>query len=400
MHPIYLDACSTTRIDPRVAEVISRCLAAGFVNPASQHRAGQQARAHIDESLAVVRKALNIGSRDRVVVTSGGTESNNLAIFGLTSGTRPDSGHRPNIVISPVEHPSVMEPARSLALRGFDIRFLPVSRDGRVQTDSLKSVIDEQTALVALMLVNNETGVIQPVSEVAGFCLGRGIPLHCDAVQAIGKIAFDFRRLADEGVTSISIAPHKYHGPRGVGALIIAGQEPPLHPLILGGFQQLGMRPGTQDVALIAGLAEATQIAVSRLAEHAAGMESLRNDFEKQLVAALPDVVIHGSRASRAPHCSNVAFPGDGASVPAVDRQALLLACDAAGLAISTGSACASGSSEPSPALVAMGLPASEISSSVRVSFSHQVTPEDCQEACRRIINAVKQLRQQKRSRK
>ncbi len=353
----------------------------------------------MDQSLSDVRKALNIGTRDRLIVTSGGTESNNLAVFGLTAGAANGTGLRPNVLVSPIEHPSVLEPARSLSARGFDVRYFPVSRDGLVQTETLASLVDDQTALVALMLVNNETGVIQPVEDVAVYCRDRGIPVHCDAVQAIGKIAFDFRRLADCGVTSVSLAPHKYHGPRGIGALVVAGQETPVHPLILGGFQQLGMRPGTQDVALIAGWAEATRLAVSGLADHAAWIESLRSEFERELVEALPDAVIHGARVPRAPHCSNIAFPGDGIAVPTIDRQALLMACDAAGLAISTGSACASGSSEPSPTLVAMGLPPGEISSSIRVSFSHQVTVEDRREACRRILNAINQLRRQKRAR-
>jgi cysteine desulfurase len=404
MNSIYLDACSTTPLDTAVRSAMVACLEFGYVNPASQHRAGQLALARMDEAREVIRLSLGLNKSDRLILASGGTEANNLAVKGLSalprSGELP--GSAPNIVVSSVEHPSVLGAAESLRQRGFEIRLISAADSGVIDLDMLSHLVDRQTRLVCLMLVNNETGVIQPVLEAAAVCRQKGAALHCDAIQAIGKIPVDFGDLAAAGVTSLSVAPHKFHGPRGTGALILAGAELPLLPLLHGGFQQFGLRPGTEDVALAAGFAEAIRLAVTGLKETRTQLTAMRDRFERCLLDAIPDACINGRQAPRAPHCSNIAFPGDGqgGTTLAIDRQALMIACDARGVAIATGSACASGSSEPSHVLEAMGLDQRLIDSSVRICFSRLNRPEECVEAADRIINAVNQLRRSKTVRK
>ncbi len=432
MDSIYLDACSTTCLDPRVRAVLVESLEVGYANPASQHRDGQRAAARLESARRVLGDALAMRHDDSLILTSGGTEANNLAVFGL-AGAKPfrakprfqvpgDDGQRPNIVVSGIEHPSVLEAVRAIAApieerppgvapgvartgssryedsavertasSLYELRELPVNTDGTVVVDALAELIDERTVLVALMLVNNETGVIQPVEAAARICAARNIPLHCDAVQAIGKIPVRFTDFSRAGVTTMSIAPHKFHGPRGIGALLMNGPATRLEPVLVGGFQQFGLRPGTEDVSLAVGFAEAVRLATSGLESNSRHVASLRDEFERRILA-IPDAVINGASAARAPHCCNVSFPGEG-STPRVDRQALLMACDIAGVAVSTGSACASGSSEPSPVLVAMGLDRRLIDSAIRVSFSRDREADECTEAARRIVNAVKHLR-------
>ncbi len=401
MNDIYLDACSTTRLDPAVARAMADCLDAGYVNPASQHRAGQVALARIELARDAIRDSLMIGKHDRVIFTSGGTEANNLAVLGLSAIPLPASaaGQRPNIIVSAIEHPSILGSAESLRFKNFDIRQLPVSRSGVVDVGMLDEWVNEQTRLVCLMLVNNETGVIQPVAEAARICRQKRVLLHCDAVQGVAKIPVDFRALSAEGVSSMTITPHKFHGPRGIGALVLAGSNLPLVPLFFGGFQQLGLRPGTEDVTLTVGFAEAVRSAVAGLDDHRARLSEMQHAFESRLRDAIPDVVINGFEESRSPHCSSLAFPGD-ALITALDRQLLMLACDAQGVAISTGSACASGSSDPSHVLMAMGLERHLVDSSVRVSFSRQNSLVECLDAADRIIKTVKHLRRTKSSRK
>jgi cysteine desulfurase len=394
METIYLDACSTTELDPQVCAVMVECLQAGYANPASQHRPGQRAAARIDVARQTICRALSIHGEESLVFTSGGTEANNLAVLGLTGGLLASGLGKGSLVVSAIEHPGVLEPARFLQSLGWELRYLPVDQTGVAQIGELPELMDSGTRLVCLMLVNNETGVVQPVREAARICRERNVPLHCDAVQAIGKIPVQFDELATEGVASMAIAPHKFHGPRGIGALVLQPGQSVL-PLVRGGSQQFGVRPGTEDVALVCGFAEAVTLATARLDEHARRLQSLRDAFESTLRESLPDLVVNGGEAQRSPHCSNIALPGKGDVGPA-DRQALMMACDAAGVAISTGSACASGSSEPSPVLRAMGLPEAVISSSIRASFGRFVTAAQALEAARRIVKAANHLRQPK----
>ncbi|MGI9518785.1 MAG: cysteine desulfurase family protein [Pirellulaceae bacterium] len=391
MNRIYLDANSTTRLDERVQQAMGELLADNYVNPASQHRPGQIARSRLERARAELRQSLGAAPGDRLLLTSGGTESNNLALIGLARTWDDFGPETPEIIISPIEHPSVLGAAAFLQSRGFLVHRLPVSGQGVVQIGALAELLTPQTRLVSLMLANNETGVIQEVETAARICAEVGVPLHCDAVQAVGKIPVHFGQL---GVTAMTITAHKLHGPRGIGGLLVK-EHVELQPIMFGGVQQLGLRPGTEDVALAGGFSLAVKLAVDELAERSVRMADFRDHFEARLVAEVPDLVIHGAAVDRAPHTSNLSFPGGGSN-GTVNRQALMMAADADGVAISTGSACTSGSSEPSHVLTAMGCNEAVIESSIRVSLSALTTAAEIDLAARRIINAVKRLRQQK----
>ena len=379
---IYVDNNATTRLADEVAQALSEAYAAGYLNPSSQHQAGQKARRRLDDAretiLNLVGGEITRFASDRLIFTSGGTEANNLALFGLGKQT---SGQ---VIISAIEHPSISEAADQLRSQGTTVRTLPVDSDGVVQYESLEDWLHEPTRLVSVMLANNETGVIQPISEIAHICREKGVPLHVDAVQALGKIPLNFRAL---GAAAITISPHKFHGPRGIGALVL-DDHVKLNPSMFGGSQQLAMRPGTESVELAIGFERAAQLAIEALPEAGIQMQALRDRLETELIEQLgpEQITINGEGAVRLPHTTNIAFPG-------IDRQALVMALDMAGVACSTGSACASGSSEPSPTLLAMGLDDTVVSGSIRLSLSRFTTEADVDEVAERISNCVKRLR-------
>jgi len=380
MDLIYLDNNATTRIDPRVAHAIHECHLAGHVNPASQHRLGRRTRSVLEQARDTVGRILGCHlsdiHADKILFTSGGTEANNLALLGL-AGQPPG-----RVIISAIEHPSVAGPAEQLARLGFDVQRVRVSREGVVHVDHLRELLTHDTRLVSVMLANNETGVLQPVSEIAGICAQAGVSVHTDAVQAVGKQAVDFRRL---GVAAVSLAAPKFHAPRGIGALILR-PDVALSPLLFGGFQQEGLRPGTESVALAVGLSRALELWEEEGPSRQQRMTALRDRLEKGIRAELPDVVINGASAPRLPHTTNLSFPG-------IERQALLMALDLAGLACSAGSACASGASEPSSVLLEMGLPPEITSGAIRISLGADSTAEEIDQAIRLICITVRDLR-------
>ncbi|HEX5446765.1 MAG TPA: cysteine desulfurase family protein [Pirellulales bacterium] len=376
---IYLDNNATTPLLPEAAEAMAECARRSFGNPASQHAAGRRARQALEDAREGIADLLGVDLNgtpaDQLIFTSGGTEANNLAMFGL-AGERPA-----HLIISEIEHPSIIEPAESLARRGWQVDRAGVSADGQVIVDQVAHLLRPETRLVAVMLGNNETGVLQPVEPIARLCQQRGVPVLTDAVQVAGKLPVDFRAL---GVTAMSIAAHKFHGPIGIGALALrAGVS--VEPRLLGGHQQAGLRPGTEAVPLIVGMYAA--LAASRREQDARRrrLESLREQFERTLLAECLGVVVNGGAAPRLPQTSNLAFPG-------VDGQALVMALDLAGVACSTGSACASGSSQPSPTLLAMGLDKSLARGSLRCSFGVQTTAEEAAEAARQIVRIYQEL--------
>jgi cysteine desulfurase len=382
METVYLDYNSTTAIDRRVAEAISEAYRAGYFNPASQHRPGQTARRALEEHRAgCVRLLGGITSgmkATRLVFTGGGTEANNLILAGFAA-RQPDR----QVLVSAGEHPSVLGAAEHLRKTGVHVELIPLDSSGRVQLDALARLLERPTSLVSVMLANNETGVIQPLEKVVEICRVHSVPVHTDAVQAVGKIAVDFSGL---GVDALTFTPHKFYGPRGIGGLLVKADHS-LEPLHFGGFQQAGWRPGTEDVALAAGCRLALQLAVDELAARTVHLGDCSERFLALLREQVTgDFVINGLEAARLPNTLNLAFPG-------VDRQALLLAADFAGLAISTGSACASGSSEPSPVLLAMGLPKELVDSSVRISFGTPTTLGEVEVAATRLSRLVNELR-------
>lgn len=373
---IYLDHNSTAPMLPEVANKMTECFAAGFVNPASQHRPGQLARKHLEDARRKIANYLGAKTSgmdtDQLIFTSGGTESNNLAILGLVNTPDSDPGNKPSlftpqhILISSIEHPSVIGAAEQLVRLGHSVDKIPVDSNGVCRVDRLDSMINDNTKLISLMLANNETGVVQPVNEVAQLCRDRDILFHTDAVQAVGKVPVHFRELS---VDALSFTGHKFGGPRGIGGLILRHGLTPA-PLQFGGFQQMALRPGTEDVALVAGMETALEIFHKNETDYYSDVLVLRNHLEKTLLSRFPDLVINGVNATRLPHVSNL-------SLPEVDRQSFLMAADMKGLAISTGSACASGSSELSPVLLAMGLEKSIIENSVRISLGVSNTRDE-----------------------
>jgi cysteine desulfurase len=392
---IYLDHNSTTPIDPRVVEAMVRAWQDCGANPASQHGPGRKARRMLEEAREGIAELLGAKTggmdADQVIFTSGGTEANNLAILGLAGGP----GDR--VVISALEHPSIGVAARELRRRGWDVVELGASfgRPTWIDPHLLSASVSggpAETKLVSLMLANNEAGVVLPVRSLIGRSDDetKGIfRVHTDTVQAVGKIPVKFREL---GVDAMTVAPHKFHGPLGIGALVLR-HGVKLQPQLFGGFQQGGLRPGTENVALAVGFHEALRLAIYELDDRAARMKSLRDQLERELLEsgrrdAYPTVII-GEHAPRLPNTSCIAFPG-------IDRQALVMALDLAGVACSTGSACASGSSEPSPTLVAMNLPKPVIDGAIRLSLGAFTTADEVAEAARRIIKTVKHLRSEK----
>lgn len=380
--PIYLDHNSTTPIDPRVVEAMTRAWRDCGANPASQHAPGRRARRMLEEAREGIAELLGAKTggmdADRVIFTSGGTEANNLALRGLLP--QPTADRPATLLVSAIEHPSISAAADGLARHRVRVNRIPVDRHGQISTDG-----DIAADLVSAMLANNETGVIQRIKTIADKAHAAGALVHTDAVQAVGKIYVGLREL---GVDALTVAPHKFHGPLGIGALVLK-HGVNLQPQLLGGFQQEGLRPGTENVALAVGFHVALEFAERECVEREEKMFSLRGALERGILTELPDAVIIGNGAPRLSNTSCIAFPG-------VDRQALVMALDLAGVACSTGSACASGSSEPSPTLVAMGLPQEVIAGAIRLSLGAFTTADEIAEAARRIINAVKHLRSRK----
>lgn len=375
MSSIYLDNAATTRIHPTVSDAMLECHAHGYVNPASQHAPGRRARAKLDDAREEILQLMGADHETQLILTSGGTEANNLAILGLVA---PSSTR---IVLSQIEHPSVIAAAGLLLSRGFDVHWIPTLPSGVVDLEAALALITPETALVSLSAGNHETGVLQPVEAIAEHCSLSGITLHVDAVQCVGKHKLLF---ANPGISAMTVAPHKFHGPRGIGALFLR-PECQLTPLLWGGSQQFGLRPGTEDVALAVGFAVALRRATERLEEHIAHLMQLRREFESAVSRLGIECVIHGVDVDRLPHISNIGFRG-------LSREALLMNLDLLGLACSTGSACASGSSELSPVLRAMNAPEDILQGALRFSFSVDTTIADCHLAAAHILKSINNL--------
>ncbi len=379
MTSIYLDNNATTALDPRVFEAMRpHFLNAG--NAESRHSAGRAARRAWDAARDSVASILG-ASPSEVIFTSGGTEANNLAVFGL-AGAEHSPGH---VVSSPIEHPAIAEPIARLQSSGFSVERPCVTGEGLADVTAMADEFIAQTRFATLMLANNETGAIQPVAALASLARERKIPVHTDAVQAVGRIPVNFRAL---GVTTLAASAHKFHGPVGVGILLVRNGVK-LGSRLFGGGQQQGRRAGTIAVPLAVGLAKALELWQSEYEARISRWTTLRDRLEQGLIAALgPDRVIrNGPRqeAARLPQTLNVGFPD-------LDGDALLMQLDLAGVAASLGSACASGSTRPSPTLVAMRVPDDRLRSSVRFSLGATTTPAEVEEALIRIIAAVERI--------
>lgn len=382
--PIYLDHNATTPPHPEVVETVARVSRDAFANPGSRHAGGRIARRVLDDSREIIGSVLGADPSE-IVFTSGGTEANNLALFGFARGR---SG---SFAAMDGEHPSIEEPLRELQTHGWSRRSIPLDPNGLPTggTDILSvlhkqtgATEDEPVAFLTMMLAHNETGVIRDLSPWATRCQELQIPFHVDAVQAAGKIGVDFQT---SGATTMSIAAHKFRGPRGIGALIVrSGSRVPA--MVFGGHQESGIRPGTEVTPLAAGMAKALELWRNERAELTQRITSLRDRFEAGVLAAVQGSFVHAAEVPRLPNTSNIAFPG-------CDGDALLVALDLAGVCASLGSACASGSSEPAPVLLAMGCSQEVARSSLRFSVGWTNTEEETDEAVRRVASVVSQLK-------
>ena len=369
---IYFDHNATTPVRPEVAAAMQPALADLYGNPSSLHREGQRARAAIERAREQVA-ALVHARPDEVVFTSGGTEGDHLAILGAAWARRGGPGR---IAVSAVEHHAVHGAAEVLTDQGWAVDHLPVGAGGFVDPGAFAPA--PGTVLVSLMLANNETGVLQPVAELARRAHEATILVHCDAVQGAGKVAIDVEAL---GVDYLVVSAHKMGGPKGAGALI-ARRGAPLSPLFRGTGHERGRRGGTENLAGIVGLGAAAECAARDLAAESARLVALRTRLEAGIRALRSDAVIHGAQAPRLPNTVNVSFPG-------ARSDHLLMALDARGVAVSAGAACASGAVEPSPVLSAMAVPRALAISAVRLSMGRTTTEAEVDEVLRVLGEAV-----------
>lgn len=377
---IYLDYNATTPCDPRVVEKMLPYFSEVYGNPANGlHRQGRLALKAIDD--ARERVAELIGARSyEIIFTSGATESNNLAILGIARIN--SKGKRKRIVTTSIEHKAVLLACKKLKEEDFDVVFLPVDSEGRVSYDMAQEVIDENTLLVSIQGANNEIGTIQPIAQLADLAHKNGALIHCDAAQAVGKISVN----VDEwDVDLLSMSAHKLYGPKGVGALFIRGgaNAVPLEPIWYGGGQENGLRSGTSNVSSIVGFGEASYICRNELSKEALNLKSLRTLLEKALLEFVPTLKVNGIGAERLPNTSSLTFAG-------VDADALIL--NATQIMIGTGSACTSGSVEPSHVLTAIGLSRDDSSSTIRISSGRFTTPNDVHIAIAQIKQSYEAL--------
>ena len=376
MQPIYLDHNATTPVWPEVRQAMSEYFDRHFGNPSSAHAYGAAAREAVEEARGRLARAF-LCDVEEVIFTSGGTESNNLAIQGVFEGGHA-GGH---LVISAFEHPAVENVARYLERHGVDVTRVGVDRSGTVDPADVVAALTPQTRLVSIMLANNEVGTVQPIAEIARQCRARGVLCHTDAAQAVGKIPVLFSTL---GVDLLSIAGHKMYAPKGVGALLVR-RNVPLHPVLQGASHEQGLRPGTENVPSIVGLACAAVKAASGVDEAAERMTELRDRLAARLREGIGDeIVVHGESAVRLPNTLSVAFPG-------VTGHALL---ERAGrVAASTGAACHSGSETRSSTLAAMDVPVDVAQGTVRLSLGWSSSQEDVDTAADLLIAAWESLR-------
>jgi cysteine desulfurase len=367
---IYLDNNATTAMHPDVLAVLNATSRDVFGNPSSIHSEGQRARQVLEEARETVARLIGAASRD-ILFTSGGTESNNAALLGVHS-----MEGRFHIVTTAIEHPSVAAAVAELERRGCGVTRVAPRRSGEVPAEDVSRAITPETRLVAVMLANNETGVIQPVEAVGAICRERKIHFHCDAVQAAGKIAVSVEAI---GCDTLSLSAHKMHGPKGIGALYVRGGTV-LAPLLRGGAQERRRRAGTESVPLAAAFATA-----AALPPATAEMARLRDRFE-QLISVSDDVVINGRDARRLPNTSNLTFRE-------ADGEGIVIALDLEGVAVSTGSACSSGRIEPSATLLASGLSDAEARATVRISLSRMTSEEEVERAARLVREIVPRCR-------
>jgi len=388
MNRVYFDYNATTPVEPEVLDAMLPYFSGEFGNAASIHTPGQRARGAVETAREQV--AALIGARaQEIVFTSGGTESDNHAVFGVVvqaflpvpTSKNPDPS--PHIITTAIEHEAVLNACQALEKSGVRVTFLAANREGQIDLDELRQAVRPETVLITVMHANNELGTVQPLEEVGRIAKERDIYFHTDAVQSAGKVPIEVNQL---GVDLLSLSAHKFYGPKGIGALYIRGGTR-LRQLLYGGHHQRGFRPGTENVAGIVGLGKAAEIARESLAADARRVSTLRDKLEQGLLARVPHARVNGGASSRTPNTTNLVFPG-------IEGEALLIALDLKGLACSTGAACSSGAVEPSHVLTAIGLPPEEARASLRFSLGRHTTEQEIDFALQVVPSAVEQLRE------
>ena len=360
MTSVYFDHAATTAVDPRVLEVMVPYFTEKYGNPSELHRVGREARAAVEQARAQVAAALNAGERE-IVFTAGGTEGDNLALLGYLQRFEP--GH---LIISAIEHPAVMEAARALNRTGWAVDFVPVDELGVIDVDAYEVAFRDDTRLASVMAANNVVGTLQPVAELARIAHEHGAVFHTDAVQVAGSLPID---VAELGVDMLTISGHKLYGPKGVGALYVK-RGTRLTPILHGGGHERRLRSGTENVPGIVGLGAALELAEREMPQTRARLEALRERLAVGVVEAIPEVRYLGHPTERLP--GNVSF-----TVRYIEGESMLLQLDAHGYMVSSGSACASGSLEPSHVILALGLGAEEAHGSLRLSLGRENTEEE-----------------------
>ena len=382
---IYFDHNATTPLDPAVVETMARVMTEEFGNASSVHHFGQRAKAVLDEARSAVATLVG-GDPSEVVFTSGGTESDNFALRGVAEALEPTG--RKQLIASSIEHEAVLVTLRALARRGWKVTLLPADATGILKPESLEQVISRDTAIVSVMQANNEIGTIQPVAEFARIAHAHGALMHTDAVQSIGKIPVNVREL---GVDLLSLSAHKFNGPKGAGALWIK-RGARITSILTGGKHERSRRAGTENVPAIAGIGVAANLASKKLASESPRLAALRDRLESAILAAVPGTVVNGAREPRVPNTTNISFDS-------VEAESLLIALDLEGVAVSTGSACSSGTLEPSHVLRAMGLPAPRTQNSIRMSLGAGNTDAEVDFVVSKLPGIVEKLRSLTRTR-
>lgn len=380
MNRLYLDHNATTAVDPAVIGAMLPFFSVEFGNASSIHTFGQRARAAVETAREQVAALLNARPQE-IVFTSGGTESDNHAIFGVAQALLPG---RPgsHIITATIEHEAVLNACQALEKQGVTVTYLPVNSEGLIHLDELRRALRPETVLITIMHANNELGTIQPLAEIGHIAREADVYFHTDAVQSAGKIPVDVKSLQ---LDLVSISGHKFYAPKGVGALFIKSGTH-LRQLLYGGHHQRGFRPGTENVAGIVGLGKAAELARVSLEKDAVRISRLRDTLEHGILARVPDSRVNSANAPRTPNTSNILFSG-------LEGEALVIALDLKGLACSTGAACSSGAIEPSHVLTAIGLPASEARASIRFSLGRHTTESEIAAALELVPVAVAQLR-------
>lgn len=377
MNRIYLDYNATTPVDPEVLDAMLPYFSGQFGNAASIHSFGQKAAAAVESARESV--AALLGARQQeIVFTSGGTESDNHAIFGITASASPA-----HVITSTIEHEAVLNTCQELEKRGIAVTYLPVDRDGLINPQTVKDAIRPETVLITIMHANNELGTLHPLEEIGRIAAEADVYFHTDAVQSAGKVPIDVKALQ---LDLLSISGHKLYAPKGIGALYVRGGTR-LKQLFYGGHHQRGARPGTENVAGIVALGKAAQVAQKALAREAARLASLRDQLETGLLSRIPHSFVNSSGAPRTPNTANIVFPG-------IEGESLIIALDLKGIACSTGAACSSGAIEPSHVLTAIGLSPEDARASIRFSLGKPTTSAEIDECLRIVPGVVEQLRE------